>query len=97
MQDNQTRVSSNDTTHLKKLKQNAKILRRICINKRFSDLSKKTDAIQQQLENYELNEQSDELVNFRKDLFDIAFDMDKRLERKSSEIDDTFSFSVMFA
>ena len=96
MQDNQSKVSDN-SVNLMNLKQNAKILRRICINKKFRDLSKQTKVVQDELKELELKPSDDILADLRKSLFDIAFDMDKRLERNSSRADDNFSFSVMFA
>jgi hypothetical protein len=95
MQDSKIKVSDN-SIGLNNLKQNAKILRRICINKKFKDLSRKTNSIQKNLEECESIPSDDVLTDFRKGLFDIAFDMDKRLERDSSRLDENFSFSVMF-
>ena len=96
MQNSKTRVTDNSVS-LTQLKQNAKILRRICINKKFRDLSKQTKVVQDELKDLELKPSDDILADLRKSLFDIAFDMDKRLERNSSRTDDNFSFSVMFA
>ena len=95
MQDSNINVSDSSVS-LTNLMQNAKILKRICINKKFSDLSKRTNNVQQKLEECNSGEPSETLLDFRKDLFDIAFEMDKRLERASSRIDEKFSFSVMF-
>jgi len=53
MQNSKTRISDS-SVNLIQLKQNAKILRRICINKKFRDLSKQTKAIQDELKDLEL-------------------------------------------
>ena len=81
--------------NLKNLKQNAKILRRICINKKLTKQSTSIQKSQEDLEEFTVVDKTNnnELLQIRNDLFDTAIKVDKILEKQS---DAPFSFSVMF-
>lgn len=95
MQDRET-ASADYLADFKKLMHNTEALRRLCINNRFTDLSVRAKKAYDQLVDLETAEQNDELQQLREHLFEVAFELDKRLERKRSNAGERFGFSVMF-